>query len=114
MRYLSSISLALVVLMALACTATPAATPTPPGPMLSEAEAIAVVKNHLGLKNVGELNCGAAYNAHDAKWTANYAGDGVWKIEGLYTKGYRAYEDPGTWDMYEKTESVVVTSTHNC
>jgi Flp pilus assembly protein TadD len=29
MRYLSSISLALVVLMALACTATPAATPTP-------------------------------------------------------------------------------------
>jgi hypothetical protein len=47
MRYLTSISLALVVLMALACTATPA---TPAGPMYSEEEAIAVLKEHLQTK----------------------------------------------------------------
>ena len=33
--------------MALACTATPTATPTLAGPMYSEKEAIAVVKEHL-------------------------------------------------------------------
>jgi len=43
-RYLSSISLALVALMALACTATPS------GPMYSEEEAIAVLKAHLQTK----------------------------------------------------------------
>ena len=60
MRYLTSISLALVVhvllsivvLMALACTATPTPTPTPAGPMYSEEEAIAVLKEHLQAKPV--------------------------------------------------------------
>jgi len=58
MRYLSSISLALIVhvllsivgLMILARVSTPAATPTPSGPMYSEEEAIAVLKEHLQTK----------------------------------------------------------------
>ena len=88
MRYLSSISLALIVhvllsigiLMALACTAEPVATPTPPGPMLTEREAIAVVKNYLDLKKVGKLNCGAYTAARDPRWTARYDGEGVWNV----------------------------------
>jgi len=140
MRYLSSISLALVVhvllsigiLMALACTATPAVTPTPPGPMLSEAEAIAVVKSYLGLKNVGRLQCFAYYDVRDPRWTARYDGNGVWKVkvdvvaeEVVYKVGSGTYsaeqlrqrsQRPGKWDLYEKTKSVVVASNNykNC
>jgi hypothetical protein len=56
MRYLTSISLALVVhvllsivvLMALACTATPTPTPTPtPIPRFSDVEVIGAIKQHL-------------------------------------------------------------------
>ena len=85
MRYLTSISLALIVLMALACTAEPATptrevrativpTPTKPPiwskndfatvvadvmnrPTLSESDALVIVKDHLGLKPVNHTNC---------------------------------------------------------
>ena len=47
MRYLSSISLAIIVLMALACTATPA-TPAPPAaPAYLDAEVLGAVKGFL-------------------------------------------------------------------
>jgi hypothetical protein len=132
MRYLSSISLALIVLMALACTATPATlAPTPPGPMLAEAEAIAVVKDYLGLKNIGKMNCLAYTSVRDPRWSARYDGDGVWKVKvdtvdesvayrvgqgGTYTAEQlrQRSKHPGKWDLYEKTQSVVVTSDNNC
>ena len=129
MRYLSSISLALVALMALACTATPATTPTPPGPTLTEREAIAVVKNYLGLKNIGKLQCGAYFDARYPSWTARYDGNGVWEVgvdiiaeEVIWAVGEVTKEQqlqrsphPGKWEMYEKTKSVVNASdVHKC
>jgi|ETNmetMinimDraft_8_1059916.scaffolds.fasta_scaffold02827_3 hypothetical protein len=58
MRYLSSISLALIVLMALACSWEPAAPPAPSYPQISEDEAIALVKQHLQLMHMGKAyNC---------------------------------------------------------
>jgi hypothetical protein len=116
MHYLSSISLALVVLMALACTATPTTTPTPPGPMLAEADAIAVVKNYLGLKTVGRLRCFAYYDARDPSWTARYDGDGVWKVRADIAASVDKHRSthPGKWDMYEKTKSVVTTTGYKC
>ena len=106
-------------------------TTTPPGPMLTEAEAIAVVKNYLDLKNVGTLQCGAYTAARDPRWTARYDGDGVWKVKAdriasevaakvymgtPYTAEQKRQRSPypGKWDLYEKTKSVVVTSDNNC
>lgn len=47
MRYLTSISLALVVLMALACTAEPAAPTAVPPPAYSDTEVIGAEKGFL-------------------------------------------------------------------
>jgi len=108
MRYLSSISLALVVLMALACTATPTPTPTvtPTGPLISEAEAIAVVKSHLSLKPYyGTRSC--LYYLYDAEWQAKYVGDGVW--EAWATLPEHPEDKRLMWDVYEKTASAVAT-----
>ena len=56
MRYLSSISLALVALMALACTAAPATpAPTPDVPLLDEKMVVTLVRGHLGDGNTGRL-----------------------------------------------------------
>ncbi len=89
MRYLSSISLALIVhvllsigvLMALACTATPA------GPMYSEEEAIAVLKEHLQTKMFpGEpypclLVIEGRIRNPSNYWVASYDTDGrLWNI----------------------------------
>ncbi|MQF67630.1 hypothetical protein FIM07_04220 [SAR202 cluster bacterium AD-802-F09_MRT_200m] len=96
MRYLSSISLALIVhvllsivgLMILACASTPAATPTPSGPMYSKAEAMAVLKEHLQTK----IFPGEPYpcllviednirNPNSITWEANYDNDGrLWNV----------------------------------
>ena len=51
MRYLTSISLALIVLMALACTATPTATLLPtatPAPNFNESEILALLREEKG------------------------------------------------------------------
>ena len=87
MRYLSSISLALIVLMALACTATPAPTPTPSGPMYSEAEAMAILKEHLQTKIFpGEpypclLVIEGRIRNPSNYWVASYDTDGrLWNI----------------------------------
>ncbi len=94
MRYLTSISLALivhvllsiVVLMILACASTPAATPS--GPMYSKAEAMAVLKQHLQTK----IFPGEPYpcllviednirNPNSVTWDASYDDNGrVWNI----------------------------------
>ena len=106
-------------------------TTTPPGPMLAEAEAIAVVKDYLGLKNIGKMNCLAYTSVRDPRWSARYDGDGVWKVKvdtvdetvaykvgqgGTYTAEQlrQRSKHPGKWDLYEKTQSVVVTSDNNC
>ena len=86
MRYLTSISLALIVLMALACTATPAPTvtpaPTPDVPLLDE-------------KTVKNLTAGFLYGNIDVEWrykecsmasdtttniNAQYVGKDIWVV----------------------------------
>ena len=118
MRYLSSISLALIVLMALACSSEPTATPTPPGPMLTEREAIAVLKNYLGQKNInrGQVQCLAYYTKLNASWSARYDGDGVWKVRADISESESKLrsEMPGMWDVFEKTKSVVTTTGYKC
>ena len=88
MRYLSTLSLALIVhvllsigvLMALACTATPTATPTPTGPMYSEEEAIAMLKEHLQAKPVPipgyPFRCFSYIGGESATWSAKYDNEG--------------------------------------
>ena len=81
MRYLSSISLALIVLMALACTAAPA--PTPDVPLLDE-------------KTVENLTIGYLLGNYDDDWivgryrecflnaddiNAQYIGKDIWVVE---------------------------------
>jgi len=89
MRYLSSISLALIVhvllsvgiLMALACTAAPAPTPTPTGPMYSEEEAIAILKDHLQMKILAGENAPCLLAI---EWYGNGGNDkqpGVWNSQ---------------------------------
>ena len=122
MRYLSSISLALVALMALACTATPA---TPSGPMYSEEEAIAILKDHLQTK----IFPGEGYpclmviedtirHPNFVTWSANYDSEGRrWDVSvGAQSVKYvlsgRTPEPPSeryTWSVYERTKSIVAT-----
>ena len=96
MRYLSSISLALIVhvllsivgLMILACTATPTATPTPSGPMYSKAEAIAVLQAHLQAKPFPipsgappGVTCFTQIDSDLVTWDAIYDDNGrIWNI----------------------------------
>ena len=124
---------AVVVGMMVACASTPAAPAASSGPMLSEAEAIAVVRYHMALKNLpalnsdGTFNCGASLDAREkltanrrkgTEWVARYSGDGVWKVQASYEERYSERHpweiDTYTWDMYEKTESVVNTSKYRC
>ena len=128
MRYLSSISLALIVhvllsigvLMALACTATPRPTPTPTGPMYSEEEAIAVVKARLQTKIIQSLGtpCWVAFDSAPSGWSAKY--DSTvrrWNVTGqaneIIRNGFAARNGtplkPFTWAVYEQTGSVVAT-----
>ena len=116
MRYLSSISLALVVhvllsigvLMALACTATPAATPTPSGPMYSEEEAIAVLKQHLQTKPFPRarqgVTCFTMIDGEVDFWSARYDNEAHrWDVKArLFLTNY-------TWSVYERTKSIVAT-----
>ena len=123
MRYLSSISLALivhvllsiVVLMMLACTAEPADS----GPRYSEEEAIAVLKEHLqtkiyqgrgrqnpclmviedSIRNPDSVSWSANYNNENHRWDVTVFGKTA-KKEGLIRY---------TWTVYERTKSIVAT-----
>ena len=132
MRYLSSISLALVVhvllsivvLMALACTATPTATPTPSGPMYSEEEAIAVLKEHLQAKPLPipsgappGVTCFTQIDSDLVTWSGKYDNLGHrWDIS-VGTSSFMQKllgETPTppknyTWSVYERTKSIVAT-----
>ena len=121
MRYLSSISLALVALMALACTATPS------GPMYSEEEAIAVLKAHLQTKVIPGFThpvmpgtvvvvpqqlfgqstpCLSAIEDKSVTWSAKYDNEAHrWDV--------RADGDLG-WSVYERTKSIVATGDGWC
>ena len=108
MRYLTSISLAVVVLMALACTATPAPTPTPAGPMYSEEEAIAVLKEHLQTKPYPRarqgVTCFTMIDGEVDFWSAKYDNEAHrWDVKArLFLTNY-------TWSVYERTKSIVAT-----
>ena len=56
--------------MALTCAATPAATPTPAGPVYSEEETIAVVKEHLQTSAFCETKVLA--RGGSKQWSARY------------------------------------------
>ena len=119
MRYLSSISLALIVLMALACTAVPAPTPTPSGPMYSEEEALAVLKQHLQTK----IFPGEPYpcllviedsirDPNSVFWRASYDVERrLWNVTAKSRKKPIPPEKPKyyTWSVYERTGSIVAT-----
>jgi len=115
MRYLSSMSLAIIVLMALACTATPA---TPAGQMYSEEEAIAVLKPHLQTKILAGENAPCLLAI---EWYGNRGNDkqpGVWNSQ--YDESANRWDvsysnipnSPMvvfTWSVYERTKSIVAT-----
>ena len=117
MRYLSTLSLALIVhvllsilvLMALACTATPAATPTPSGPMYSEEEAIAVLKANLQAKtparirSSGRVSCLMAIDGDSVTWSAKHD-DSRWNVTAWNSK---SEQYPATWAVYERSGAIV-------
>jgi hypothetical protein len=127
MRYLSSISLALIVLMALACTAAPAPTAeaTPAGPMYSKAEAMAVLKQHLqtkifpgepypcllviedNIRNPNSVTWDASYNNYQRLWevtaTKKPTAPGLSFMEQLQATKYFS------WSVYERTGAIVAT-----
>ena len=122
MRYLTSISLALVVLMALACSSEPA---TPAGPMYSEEEAVAILKEHLQTK----MFPGEPYpcllviedtisDPNSVTWSANYDSEGRrWDIsvgeQSVKSLLLGGTPEPSseryTWSVYERTKSIVAT-----
>ena len=111
MRYLTSISLAVIVLMALACTATPRPTPTPTGPMYSEEEAIAVVKEHLQAKTParirpsGRVSCLMAIDGDSVTWSAKYDDNGHrWNVT---VRNPASEQYPATWSVYERSGAIV-------
>ena len=133
MRYLSSISLALIVhvllsivgLMILACASTPAATPTPSGPMYSEEEAMAILKEHLQTKILPgeEAPCLLAIedsirNPDSVTWFARYDSEGHrWDVtakkDSPSARTRQGTPLPSTkfykWSVYERTKSIVAT-----
>jgi len=147
MRYLSTLSLALivhvllsiVVLMALACTATPTATPTPTGPMYSEEEAIAMLKEHLQAKPVPipgyPFRCFSYIGGESATWSAKYDNEGHrWDVradsfiagtpaasaasalvESLFgTPQPQSVPIAYNWSVYERTKSIVAAGNWMC
>ena len=118
MRYLSSISLALivhvllsiVVLMALACTATPAAPTAVPPPAYSDAEIIAAVKTHLTAGGKHEWCSQVARNAKH--WTVEQSEENPnnFLVESL-TGGSRT--GMSTWTVILPALRVLQTSPPN-
>ena len=87
MRYLSSISLALIVLMALACTATPATpaptvtpAPTPDVPLLDEETGVDLTTGFL-VDAQGEMKRCFTTNLEKDSFQARYVGKDIWIIE---------------------------------
>ena len=90
MRYLSSISLALIVLTALACTATPTPTvtpaPTPDVPLLDEKTVVNItatfaeerVRNKDHSSSLESWKCGKADQADN--FQAKYVGKDIWVV----------------------------------
>ena len=106
-----------VGMMALACTAEPAATPTPSGPMYSEEEAIAVLKEHLQTKMFpgDPYPCLMVVETNPVTWSAEYSNGGYrWDINAKTTAWSQSNNSPGqpityTWSVYERTKSIVAT-----
>ena len=77
MRYLSSISLALVALMALACTATPA--PTPDVPLLDEETVINLTIGFLYETRPVNYRAQQCF-LHQQPTNAQYVGKDIWVV----------------------------------
>ena len=116
MRYLSTLSLALIVhvllsivaLMVLACTAAPA---TPAGPMYPREEAIAVLKANLQAKTParirpsGRVSCLAAIDGDSVTWSAKYDDNGHrWNVT---ARNPASEQYPATWSVYERSGAIV-------
>ena len=144
MRYLTAISLSVIVLMALACTATPTPTPTPAGPMYSEEEAIAVLKEHLQAKPVPipgfppHIACFSYVGGNSATWSAKYDNEGhrwdvradsfiagtpaasaasatsVWEKFLASTPQPQSVPIAYNWSVYERTKSIVAAGNWMC
>jgi len=111
--------------MALACTATPAPTPTPSGPMYSEAEAIAVLKEHLQTKPYPRarqgVTCFTMIDGEVDFWSANYDSEGrrwdvsvgaqsvLSRLEAVLGGTPEPSSERYTWSVYERTKSIVAT-----
>jgi hypothetical protein len=109
---------ALVVGLMVACSSEPTATPTPSGPMYSEEEAIAILKEHLQTKIVAGENYPCLL---PIEWYGNSGTDkqrGLWNSQ--YDKSANRWDvsflipsnstmPPFTWSVYERTKSIVAT-----
>ena len=84
MRYLTSISLALIVLMALACTATPA-EPTPDIPLLDEETVEALVATYIveSHRHYPSTHPCVSYiiPTEDEPTTKKYVGNDIWVVQ---------------------------------
>ena len=113
---------AVVVEMMVACSSEPSATPTPAGPMYSEEEAIAILKEHLQNKLVPipghPLMCFQFVNGNSVNWSANYDNEGHrWDISAktsIWSQIIKGNEGKTqappineTWSVYERTKSIV-------
>ena len=118
--------------MALACSSEPA---TPAGPMYSEEEAVAILKEHLqtkmfpgepypcllviedNIRNPNSVTWDASYDEEGRFWniTATRAADvGAWAESLFMTPGPPASpaqweEKRYTWSVYDRTGSIVAT-----
>ena len=116
MRYLSSISLALivhvllsiVVLMALACTATPATpAPTPDVPKYTDTEVLQVLENwakSTKRKDKPSWSAGTCWNTvsmerHEYTVTQSNDGSSVYWVVGVHTAGGNGTSLEHTWTV---------------
>ncbi len=119
---------ALVVGMMVACESasrTSMLIPTPSGPMYSEEEAIAVLKEHLQTKSYPRarqgVTCFTMIDGEADFWSANYDIEGRrWDVSvGAQSAMSRLEAELGgtpeptseryTWSVYERTKSIVAT-----
>ena len=121
MRYLSSISLALivhvllsiVVLMALACTATPATPaptplPTPDVPLLDEETVVDLTIRFIFYVEQNNLPCFTRYLDDDSFFKARYVGKDIWLIEAAVKDRSQISHRVCTFAFHDKEAHVIL------
>ena len=122
MRYLTSISLALIVLMALACTAAPATpAPTPDVPLLDENTVKGLVTTHvfkldyllLGFSSCAEIHeSNSKASDSDRRFTAEYIGNDIWVVV-IASWSHTGYSSPCTFTVHDKRAHVILPQEGN-